>query len=57
MILRPDARHFEDRRESSGSCRKCGCRLVFLPDDKRKGFCFECYDPYEVGSYFFRELE
>jgi hypothetical protein len=28
--------------------------MVFLPDDKRSGFCFDCYDPYEAMENFFR---
>ncbi len=46
--LRPDMRHFRDRGESAGTCRKCGCAMVLLPDDRRDGFCFDCYDPYEL---------
>lgn len=53
MRLRPDIRHFRDREESAGSCRKCGCALVFLPDDKRNGFCFDCFDPYEGAGVVF----
>ena len=54
MVLRPDVRRFEERKESDGSCRKCGCTMVFLPDDRRKGFCFECFDPYEANEDFFK---
>jgi len=53
MMLRPDARRFKEEEDMTGSCRKCGCRLVFLPDDKRRGFCFECFDPYEIREFPF----
>ncbi len=53
MRLRPDIRRFEDVSDSAGSCRKCGCAMVFLPDDMRSGFCFDCYDPYQVTVSFF----
>lgn len=55
MRLRPDIRRFEDVSDSAGSCRKCGCTMIFLPDDKRSGFCFDCYDPYQVTRSFFSE--
>jgi hypothetical protein len=51
MRLRPDMRHFSRREESAVNCRKCGCALVVLPDDKRDGFCFDCFDPYEAVSF------
>ncbi|MCK4444853.1 MAG: hypothetical protein KAW09_09930 [Thermoplasmata archaeon] len=53
MKLRPDVRQFSDRNESAGVCRKCGCTIILLPEDKRNGFCFDCFDPYEgVGMHF-----
>lgn len=48
MSIKPDLRKLLDMSERIGRCRKCGRRLVLLPDDKRKGFCFECYDPSEI---------
>lgn len=54
MRLRPDVRRFSRKGDSVGRCRKCGCGLVLLPDDKRNGFCFDCYDPYEVTESYFK---
>jgi len=46
--LRPDVRHFSDGGDRLARCRKCGTRIVLLPDDRRQGFCFDCYDTLEV---------
>jgi len=46
MKLRPDTRGFPNDTDRHGSCRKCGCRLILLPMDRRNGYCFECYDPF-----------
>jgi len=48
LKLRPDVRRFSDGGDRSGRCRKCGTRIVLLPDDRRQGFCFDCYDTLEV---------
>jgi hypothetical protein len=42
--LRPDARRFASPDERLMRCRHCGTRLVVLPDDRRQGFCFDCFD-------------
>jgi hypothetical protein len=44
-MLQNDRRNFENRQDMFSTCRKCGCNLVLLPDDRRQGFCFECFDP------------
>ena len=48
--LRPDVRRFAERWDRYGTCRKCGTRIVVLPDDRRQGYCFDCYDSLEVTS-------
>lgn len=44
ISIRPDVRSFENSADMFGRCRKCGCQLVVLPDDRRFGFCFDCLD-------------
>ena len=52
LQLRPDVRVAEpDERMST--CRRCGVRLVVLPEDRRYGFCFDCYDPSDVHATAF----
>jgi len=46
--LRPDVRRFSDGGDRLARCRKCGARIVLLPDDRRQGFCFDCFDTLEV---------
>lgn len=53
MSLKPDLRTHLDDRERRCRCRRCGTHLVVLPDDKRHGFCFDCYDPLELTSETF----
>ena len=43
-FIRPDVRSFENSADMFGHCRKCGCQLVVLPEDRRFGFCFDCLD-------------
>ena len=49
-MLQPDNRHFGERVDAYGACRKCGCNLIILPDDRRQGFCFDCFDPLTVDE-------
>jgi len=42
--IRTDVRTFENPLDMYGHCRKCGCHLVVLPDDRRYGYCFDCLD-------------
>ncbi|MFQ6127942.1 MAG: hypothetical protein ACE5QW_03470 [Thermoplasmata archaeon] len=46
MKLRLDTRRFANDAEKKGACRKCGCRLILLPGDRRNGYCFQCYDTF-----------
>src|SRR3989440_1379823 len=48
--LRPDLRRISDGGEREARCRKCHTRIVLLPDDRRQGYCFDCYDSLEVRS-------
>ncbi|MEW5937673.1 MAG: hypothetical protein AB1665_07635 [Candidatus Thermoplasmatota archaeon] len=50
MSLRPDLRASLDESEKRCRCRRCGTQIVLLPDDRRQGFCFDCYDPLELTS-------
>ena len=47
-VLRPDFRRPTEEDETEASCRRCGLRLRVLPEDRRLGYCFDCYDPSEV---------
>lgn len=31
-----------------GTCRKCGTRVILLPNDRRQGYCFDCLDLLEA---------
>ena len=53
MILRPDLRSHLDETEMRCKCRQCGATIMQLPDDRRQGYCFDCYDPLEVSSKMF----
>jgi len=46
--LRSDVRRFNEGGDRFGHCRKCGTRIVLLPDDRRQGFCFDCFDSLEL---------
>ena len=48
--LRPDLRRISDGGDREARCRKCHTRIVLLPDDRRQGYCFDCYDSLEVRS-------
>jgi hypothetical protein len=43
--LRWDARRFDEREDSLSTCRRCNLTLILLPDDRRHGLCFDCFDP------------
>ncbi|MBI4416717.1 MAG: hypothetical protein HY557_07020 [Euryarchaeota archaeon] len=51
--LRPDVRPAAEPEERVATCRRCGVRLVVLPEDRRLGFCFDCYDPSDVRAATF----
>jgi len=42
-----DTRRTVSPTEGVTTCRKCGCTIIVLPNDKRHGFCYDCYDPLE----------
>src|SRR5437667_9598065 len=48
--LRPDLRRISDGGDREARCRKCHTRIVLLPDDRRQGYCFDCYDSLEGRS-------
>ena len=50
IILSQDTRKFRESEDRVGTCRKCGARLMLLQDDRRQGFCFDCYDVLELKS-------
>lgn len=50
MKLRPDARRFKDQEDRIAYCRRCGAKLILLPDDRRQGYCFDCLDLLEMSS-------
>jgi hypothetical protein len=43
-MLTSDTRKYEDPEDMVGACRTCGTSLILLPNDKRQGYCFDCYD-------------
>ncbi len=47
-VLRPDFRRSSEPDESRTKCRRCGARIVVLPEDRRLGYCFDCFDPSEI---------
>lgn len=53
LPIRPDFRRPADPDERAATCRRCGMHLVVLRDDRRLGFCFDCYDPSEVRATFY----
>jgi hypothetical protein len=48
--LRPDLRRVSEGGDREAHCRKCHTRIVVLPDDRRQGYCFDCFDSLEVRS-------
>jgi hypothetical protein len=42
MLSSSDARSFETADDRLGSCLFCGRALVLLPEDRRRGSCFDC---------------
>lgn len=48
--IHPDMRRLSDGGDREARCRKCHVRIVVLPDDRRQGFCFDCYDSLEIHS-------
>jgi len=41
--LQPDKRVFSEEKEKLVSCVTCGTDLVVLPNDRRRGHCFDCF--------------
>ena len=50
LSIRADVRAFENPSDMLGHCRKCGCQLVMLPDDRRCGYCFDCLDFLQISK-------
>ncbi len=44
LRLRPDLRRYEEHDDRTGHCRRCGMKLFLLPGDKRRGYCFDCFE-------------
>ncbi|HTT16581.1 MAG TPA: hypothetical protein VMH49_04410 [Thermoplasmata archaeon] len=42
MLLFSDLRGFATEEERFSRCVYCGRDLVLLPDDRRRGSCFDC---------------
>ncbi|HTT73757.1 MAG TPA: hypothetical protein VMG99_06395 [Thermoplasmata archaeon] len=42
MLSFSDSRGFPSPDERYGSCLYCGRGIVLLPDDRRRGSCFDC---------------
>ena len=52
-MLRPDFRRAPGTDDTESWCRRCGVRLYVLPEDRRLGYCFDCFDPSEVRPEFY----
>lgn len=48
VLLRPDIRTFIPGEDRIYRCRRCGYRVCARPEDRRAGYCFDCYDPLQV---------
>jgi hypothetical protein len=48
-MLKPDVRSFKNKEDCYDRCRVCGTPLVVLPDDRRQGYCFDCFVPLETS--------
>jgi len=48
--LRSDVRRPLPSEDPRATCRRCGASIIVLPDDRRLGYCFDCYDPSEVRT-------
>lgn len=48
-MLKPDVRAFKNKADGFDRCRSCGTSLVVLPEDRRQGFCYDCFDPLETS--------
>jgi uncharacterized protein with PIN domain len=42
MLLFSDLRSFPTAEERFSRCLYCGREIVLLPDDRRRGACFDC---------------
>jgi hypothetical protein len=42
MLSFADSRSFEASDERFSRCQFCGREVVILPDDRRRGACFDC---------------
>lgn len=49
--LRPDTRSVSQGGDREGRCRRCHARIVLSPDDRRQGYCFDCYEPMEIRAH------
>ncbi|MEK6851370.1 MAG: hypothetical protein AABY30_02405 [Candidatus Thermoplasmatota archaeon] len=49
-VLRSDVRRSSEPDEGRTTCRRCGTPIVVLSEDRRLGYCFDCYDPSEVHA-------
>ena len=50
LDLRSDVRRPLPSEDPRVTCRRCGASIIVLPDDRRLGYCFDCYDPSEVRT-------
>ena len=42
MLVFADQRSFSTAEERFSRCRFCGREMVLLPEDRRRGACFDC---------------
>jgi hypothetical protein len=42
MLSFADSRSFESADDRFASCLYCGREIMVLPDDRRRGSCFDC---------------
>ena len=52
VTLRPDIRAFVPGEDRTYRCRRCGMRVFARPEDRRSGYCFDCYDPLQSSNRY-----
>ena len=51
-LLRPDIRRFSKGEDRTYRCRRCGFRVCARPEDRRAGYCFDCFDTLQVPAHY-----
>jgi len=46
--LKPDTRRLSQGGDREARCRRCQAKIVLSPEDRRQGYCFDCFDALEL---------